>query len=233
MNVSVVIPAHNEAANIRTTLEGLLAHVSDPCEIIVVADHCTDATEEIAASIALRDKRVRVLRNDALPRGFGNTVATGLRAATGDCVVPFMADCCDDPATVDRLRDALEREHLDVVCASRYMPGGRKTGGPMLQNILSRVVSAALHRVARVPTHDVANAFKMYRTTFLRGIDFALPGSGTEYSLGVLLRAWRAGAAIGEIPTIWTGKPIPMAREWRILKRFPGYWRWVRAAFGR
>jgi hypothetical protein len=40
----------------------------------------------------------------------------------------------------------------DVVCGSRYMIGGKKIGGPILQNILSRIVAIALTIFWHVPT---------------------------------------------------------------------------------
>lgn len=233
MTVSVVIPAHNEEANIANTLRGVLAAVEGPREIIVVADHCTDRTEEIVREIAAQHPEVRLLTNADRPRGFGNTVITGLKAAAGDCVVPVMADSCDDPTTINRMRATLMEGKWDVVCASRYMRGGGKSGGPMLQNILSRSVCYTLRIIARIPTWDAANSYKMYRTAFLRTLEFDVPGAGTEYSLALLLRAWRAGGTITEISTAWHGKPIPVSREWRILKRFPGYWQWYRKAMTR
>ena len=42
--VTVLIPAHNEAASIGATLDSLGAQDSPPTRVIVVADNCTDAT---------------------------------------------------------------------------------------------------------------------------------------------------------------------------------------------
>lgn len=48
VTVTVLIPAHNEAASIGATLESLAAQDPAPHRVIVVADNCTDATESIA-----------------------------------------------------------------------------------------------------------------------------------------------------------------------------------------
>jgi biofilm PGA synthesis N-glycosyltransferase PgaC len=51
MNVSIVVPAHNEAANIRRLLTALLeqqTRVGRIVEIVVVASGCTDDTAEVA-----------------------------------------------------------------------------------------------------------------------------------------------------------------------------------------
>ncbi|HEY9356627.1 MAG TPA: glycosyltransferase, partial [Arthrobacter sp.] len=48
--ITVLIPAHNEAAGIGETLKSLKSQSRRPDRVIVVADNCTDTTEEIAHS---------------------------------------------------------------------------------------------------------------------------------------------------------------------------------------
>ena len=48
ITVTVLVPAHDEAASIGATLDSLFAQVPAPDRVIVVADNCTDATEAIA-----------------------------------------------------------------------------------------------------------------------------------------------------------------------------------------
>ena len=231
MMVSVVIPAHNEEQAIGSTLESVLSGVASPFEIIVVADHCTDRTEAIVATFAKKNSHIRLLRNERA-RGFSNAVITGFQHAQGEFVVPLMADACDDPRTINPMREALERPGVDVVCGSRYMKGGRKTGGPFLQDLCSRIVCYSLRFFARVPTWDATNAFKMYRREFLLRISYDMPAMGTEYSLALLIRARAHGGRIIEVPTTWVWRELKpsLAQEIRVLRRFPGYWPWYRRA---
>jgi cellulose synthase/poly-beta-1,6-N-acetylglucosamine synthase-like glycosyltransferase len=48
VTVTVLIPAHNEAASIGATLDSLRAQDPAPDRVVVVADNCTDTTEAIA-----------------------------------------------------------------------------------------------------------------------------------------------------------------------------------------
>lgn len=231
MTVSVVIPAHNEEQAIAGTINAVLQEAKGPLEILVIADHCTDRTEEIVLGIAKDVSYLRLLRNER-ERGFANAVITGFQHARGEFVIAVMADRCDDPRTINSMREALEHGGVDVVCGSRYMKGGRKIGGPMLQDLCSRIVCYSLRLFARVPTWDATNALKMYRLEFLLGIPYDMPGHGTEYSLALLIRACARGGRIIEVPTMWTWRePKPsLAQEIRVLKRFPGYWPWYRRA---
>ncbi|HVW66387.1 MAG TPA: glycosyltransferase family 2 protein [Candidatus Peribacteraceae bacterium] len=233
MTLSIIIPAHNEEEQIEATVRGVLHAVTTPCEVIVVADHCTDRTEDIVKKIASDDARLRLVRNDQRRGSFSNAIITGLSAAIGEAVVPVMADHCDDPATIERMWQAMQEKNTDVICASRYMKGGRKSGGPVIQNILSRIVSYSLHVLTRIPTWDCANSYKMYRRAFLLSLPYDIPDAGTEYSMALLFRAYRAGGKIGEIPTSWQGQAITAGEEWQIFKRFPGYWYWYKKAIER
>src|ERR1043165_5170169 len=50
--ISIIIPARNEESNIGTCLDSLTTQTGVPFEIIVVNDHSTDRTREIASSFA-------------------------------------------------------------------------------------------------------------------------------------------------------------------------------------
>lgn len=46
--VAVLVPAHNEAAGIGTTLETILPQLTDQDRLVIIADNCTDETAAIA-----------------------------------------------------------------------------------------------------------------------------------------------------------------------------------------
>src|SRR5260221_6884890 len=84
--VSVVLPAHNEEHNIVEAVRRALAaaeQVSDRQEVIVVDDGSRDATGALAAGLAARDARVRLVTHER-NRGYGSTVRSGIRAARMD-----------------------------------------------------------------------------------------------------------------------------------------------------
>lgn len=53
VTVTVLIPAHNEAQNIANTITSLREQHDPPERIIVVADNCTDDTEQIATDLGV------------------------------------------------------------------------------------------------------------------------------------------------------------------------------------
>jgi cellulose synthase/poly-beta-1,6-N-acetylglucosamine synthase-like glycosyltransferase len=90
VTVTVLIPAHDEAASIGATLESLLAQEPSPDRVIVVADNCTDATGEIARA---HGAEVFVtVDNTHKKAGALNQVLQGLVADMGDNDVVMCMD---------------------------------------------------------------------------------------------------------------------------------------------
>jgi glycosyltransferase involved in cell wall biosynthesis len=106
--VSVIIPVRNEEANLKTCLESLMKQNDVPFEIIVVNDHSSDRTKEIAQSFP----GVQVIDADPLPTGWtgkNNAVATGARAARTNWFLFTDADTIHLPGSLPRaFREARE-----------------------------------------------------------------------------------------------------------------------------
>ena len=97
--VSVIIPARNEEATLGSCLESLVAQTGVAFEIIVVDDHSTDRTHEIAQAYSA----VRVINAGPLPSnwiGKNNAVATGARAARGEWLLFTDADTIHLPGSL-------------------------------------------------------------------------------------------------------------------------------------
>lgn len=112
--VSVVIPARDEAARIGPCLEGLRGD-PDVAEVLVVDDRSTDATAEVT-----RAAGARVVAGTPLPHGWVGkpwALQQGLEAARGDYVVTLDADTRPRPGLVRALVGELERDGADVVTA--------------------------------------------------------------------------------------------------------------------
>lgn len=69
-NVSVLIPARDEAAGIADAIASAIASQEVVVEVVVLDDNSTDRTAEIVEEIASNDDRVRLIRGAALPDGW-------------------------------------------------------------------------------------------------------------------------------------------------------------------
>ena len=133
-----------------------------------------------------------------------------------------MADLCDDPFTIKEMYKKINNGY-DVVCGSRYMPEGSRIGGPKLKAFFSRFVGVSLHYLIRIPTRDIANAFKLYRKNIFDKIE--IKSNGFEVSMEMPLRAYFKGYSITEVPTVWQERKSGKS-HFKIIRLAPRYFKW-------
>jgi len=204
MKISIVIPAHNEQDIIAKTIKSIEETVNLDFEIIIVNDHSTDNTPGIVNSLKRIYSNLKLVEND-IGRGFADALRKGFSVSDSDLVIPVMADLCDNPQTINDMY-AKALEGFDIVCGSRYMKGGTKIGGPLIQTLFSRFVGCSLKYLIGIPTFDVANSFKCYRKHILNTIK--IRSRKFEISMEITLKAYFAGFSITEVPTDWKGRFI-------------------------
>src|SRR5262249_59890549 len=117
-------------------------------------------------------------------RGLITAIKAGIAATKSQVVIVTMADLSDDISVVTRMIELIRDEGYDIVCASRYMRGGRQLGGPRLKQLLARAAGVSLHWLAGLPTHDATNAFRAYRRSVLEEFPIESRG-GFAYSLEI------------------------------------------------
>ena len=116
VDISVVIPMHDEEDNVRPLHEALseaLKNLGRSYEVIVVDDGSEDATFARLEEVASLDPAVKLVK---LRRNFGQTaaMAAGFDHARGSVIVPMDGDLQNDPADIPRLLEKLD-EGYDVV----------------------------------------------------------------------------------------------------------------------
>jgi glycosyltransferase involved in cell wall biosynthesis len=224
--LSVVCPVYNEGANIKKLVERLEREIGLQIELIVVYDKDDDDTLPALAKLSPAFA-VRIVKNH-FGRGALNAIKSGFREARCEATLVVMADLSDELSVVPRMHE-LVHQGYDVVCGSRYMKGGKQIGGPWLKGLLSRTAGLTLHWLAGVPTKDVTNSFKMYRTEFLQKLQFESTG-GFEIGMEAVVKAYAAGGRIAEVPSTWTDRVAGESR-FRLWKWLPSYLRWYLYAF--
>lgn len=221
---SVVVPVFNEGANIGDFCRKARAKLPPDYELLICYDFDGDDTLPALAALPEADKppTIRPVRND-LGRGVRYAIDAGMRAAAAPVVVVMMADLSDDFGKVGEMVRRAEAG-ADVVCASRYMPGGKQIGGPLVKGLLSRTAGVTLHRLSGLPTHDPTNSFKAYRRDFLRRTPIE---SDAGFSLGMELtvKAHFGGGRVEEVPAVWHDRAAGKSR-FRLAAWLPKYLRW-------
>jgi len=224
LRYSLVVPVYNEAENIVSFCAKARRELPPHYELLVCYDFEEDSTLPSLERIMPGEKpeRIRLVRN-RLGLGVRFAIEAGMRAAQAPVVVVTMADLSDDFARMAEMVSRAE-EGADVVCASRYMPGGSQVGGPWLKSRLSRAAGLTLHRLAGVPTHDPTNSFKAYRRDFLERTPIE-SRAGFCLALELTVKAHFGGGRVEEVPATWRDRSSGKSR-FRILSWLPLYLRW-------
>jgi glycosyltransferase involved in cell wall biosynthesis len=117
--VSVIIPARNEETCLGNCLQSLVAQTGVAFEIIVVDDHSTDRTREIASSFS--QEQVRVIEAPPLPEGWtgkNNAVTTGARQAHGQWLLFTDADTVHLPGSLARAAAEAQENNAELLSYS-------------------------------------------------------------------------------------------------------------------
>jgi glycosyltransferase involved in cell wall biosynthesis len=221
--VDFVMPVYNEGANIGPALAELYEHVPLAKRVLVVYDFEEDNTVPVVKELAPRYPGLELVRN-TIGRGVINAVRAGFAATRAEVVIVTMADLSDDVVVVPRMVALILDEGYDIVCASRYMRGGRQIGGPLLKGLMSRVAGVSLYWLGGMPTHDATNAFRAYRKSVLDETPIESQG-GFAYSLEITAKAYANGRRITEVPSTWRDRSAGQSR-FKLRAWLPHYLKW-------
>ena len=207
LELSIVIPAHNEVAVIENTLSSLHSRLEKEqlaFELILVNDNSSDGTIELLDQLRTVYPNILCIDNDP-PNGFGLAVRCGLEAAVGEYVAIVMADASDDPDDVVRFFRLAEQEGLDAVFGNRFIKGGLWLITPLLKLCFNRLTNWIIALLFTIRYTDTTNAFKLYRQDTLEGLKPYLShhfNLTVELPLKVIVR----GYSYGVLPNRWSNR---------------------------
>jgi chlorobactene glucosyltransferase len=115
--ISVIVPARDEQRNIRRCVESVLSQAYPDFELIVLDDRSTDATPDILADLARRDRRLHVLQGAELPPGWAgkpHALYQAAQAARGEWLCFVDADTFLAPQALASAHAAARESSADL-----------------------------------------------------------------------------------------------------------------------
>lgn len=226
VSLDIVVPVYNEGENIVGVLDALRRSVKRSCRVLICYDRDDDNTLPVVRAYTGASFEIIPVKNRR--RGVHGAVATGFQASTAPAVLVIPADDTYNAGILDQMVDRIE-EGYDIVAPSRFMKGGRMVGCPWLKAALVRVSAFVLYHVARLPTHDPTNGFRVFSRRVLDLIPIE-SSEGFTYSIELLVKCHRLGWKVGEVPSQWYERKKGTSR-FKVLQWSPAYLRWVGYAF--
>jgi len=191
LDLSVIIPAHNEGPNLRVLLpqiRTILDNLGIESEVLVVVRDVETQTREAVGS------GLGTIVQQREP-GYGGALRTGFSRAAGRYVLTMDADLSHPPTFVADLWR--RRDEAEVLIASRYVEGGGARM-PLVRALLSRVLNRFFALGLGVPLRDLSSGFRLYRT---RSLDMrAVTARDFDVLPEIVVRAYTEGWRVREIP---------------------------------
>jgi len=207
--VSVVLPAYDEADTLEHTVEVTLSTLAsflpaDGFEVIVAEDGCDDETPAIADRLARGDERVRHYHSDER-LGRGRALERAFRAAEGATLVYLDTDLATDMAHLEELVESVRTEGYDVATGSRRMPGDRQPRETE-RGIASDGYNTLVRLILRSELRDHQCGFKAFDREVLFELLDDVHDDHWFWDTELLVKAQRRGYRVREFPVAWEPK---------------------------
>ena len=203
--LSIIIPAYNEAPTIRQLVQKILTVPFDvEFEIIIVDDHSSDRTLEIAASLrGESERKIRIFRN-AVNQGKGFSIQKGFQYATGDIVVVQDADFEYDPHEIPRLLKPILEGKEPVVYGSRFLRDGRPHGMALHNYVANKFLTWLTNVLYGCKLTDMETCYKLVRRDLLASLN--LTARRFDFEPEITSKLVLRGVPICELPISYHGR---------------------------
>jgi glycosyltransferase involved in cell wall biosynthesis len=166
LDLSIVIPIHNEAASLDTLYRELtdtLGRGPWSYELILIDDGSTDGSFDLLSRLQAADARVRVIQ---FRRSFGQTAAfaAGFAEARGRLIVTADGDLQNDPRDIPILVHQLDQGGFDIVCGWRR----DRQDAFLTRRLPSQVANRIISWATGVHLNDYGCSLKVFRADVVK-----------------------------------------------------------------
>ncbi len=232
-DLSIVIPAYNEAERIPETLESIAAFLAERRdaghvdELIVVDDGSADNTAEVVERTRHDFASLTVLRS-ARNIGKGHAVRTGMQKGTGQLRLFLDADNSTDVREFDRLMAAADAEPIPpaVIIGSVAIDGADvTTSQPGMRSTLGAIGNRIIQRLVLPGISDTQRGFKIFTGEASDAIFRRCSTDGWAFDVEALAIAQALGYHILEVPVTWEHREDSRVNHADYLSALLDVWR--------
>lgn len=205
--LSVVIPAYNEAKRISDTLVDVIVYLKakfDGAEIIVVDDGSRDDTVKVVEGMKGHFANLQVISLEE-NAGKGAAVAEGVLKAEGEYILFMDADNSTRIDEVAEMLPLLDKDEADVVIGSRYLAKSEiKIGQPWYRVMIGRVGNRLIRTLLLDDIYDTQCGFKLFTNKAAKDLFQRMKINRFGFDMEILAIAQKVlEYRIKEMPVSW------------------------------
>ncbi|HEY2934373.1 MAG TPA: dolichyl-phosphate beta-glucosyltransferase [Acidobacteriota bacterium] len=203
-DLSVVIPAYNEAERLPASLSRIRSYFDSQSleyEIVIVDDGSVDGTLKAAEEFRNRFARLKVLANDS-NRGKGFSARRGFLEAGGDLVLLTDADLSSPIEEFEKLRAGLEG-HQGAIGSRALADSDVYLHQSFFRELSGKFFNLLMRLITGLKFRDTQCGFKLFRREPFLPVFHDLRIAGFAFDVEVLFLAKKRGLRVAEIPVRW------------------------------
>jgi dolichol-phosphate mannosyltransferase len=224
LKLSILMPVRNEGINLKIMLKILQAVLDIEHEVLVVCDSETDDSIPVVRQMQEQYPNLRLIVN-RYGRGVTNAIRAGVDAAEGDNILIFAADEVGPVLAIEDML-ALIDQGADFVSCTRYAYGGRRLGGSLVGQVLSRVANRLFHAISGCVLTDATTGIKMMKRPVYYQLALAARPVGWAVAFEMSIKAQACGFKLGEVPIISVDRLYGGKSTFRVGAWSKEYLRW-------
>jgi dolichol-phosphate mannosyltransferase len=202
----ITIATYNEIENLPRLVEAIW-EVAPQADVLVIDDNSPDGTGRWCDEKAASEPRLQCVHR-AGKLGLGTATIAGMQYAIEhgyDFVLNMDADFSHHPRYIPAILAAMES--CDVSIGSRYCAGGGTKDWPLARRLMSWGVNTYARCLLGLKPRDTSGAFRCYRVSLLKRLDFAaIKSRGYSFQEEILWRLKRLGARMSETPILFADR---------------------------
>ena len=210
-NSLVIIPTYNEIENIERLIRDVLS-LPNEFDVLIVDDNSPDGTsdavqhliDEFPAKLFLEKRMAKLGLGTAYIHGFKWALTKNYKY-----IFEMDADFSHNPADLNRLYEACDRDGASLSIGSRYKTGVNVVNWPMDRVLLSWLASKYVRFITGMSISDTTAGFVCYKREVLEKINLdKIQFVGYAFQIEMKFKAYLHKFKITEVPVIFTDRTM-------------------------